>query len=379
MGRRWGKTVLGGAVSLPTAAAGGKVAWIVPTFSNGRPLWDFADMAARPLAKHGLVRVNISERSIRFANGGFLRIYTADRPASILGNSFDLVVIDEAARVKEGVWLETVQPTLADYNGNAFLISSPRGKNWFYREFAKGKQDGVYQYSWNAPSRDNPSPNIQLAAHRAEQLAKAGLLPMNTFQQEWLAEFLDNGGEVFRYIEDRAIAVRQGEAWGDHIYVMGIDWAKKQDWTVVTVIDVTTNALVYLDRFQHIDYTLQVGRILETYNKFKPSIVVPELNSAETPCELLANAGLPVRPFITTNPKKGVIVQALALAFERGDFHILDDDVLKTELQAFEAQELPSGMLRYSAPEGITDDCVMSLCFAYSAVQSVTSDPVMFA
>jgi len=43
------------------------------------------------------------------------------------------------------------------------------------------------------------------------------------------------------------------------------------------------------------------------------------------------------------------------------------------ELEAYEMQRLPSGMFRYSAPEGMHDDCVMALALAW---QAATRRPV---
>ncbi|HWP87844.1 MAG TPA: hypothetical protein VNM70_08200, partial [Burkholderiales bacterium] len=79
MGRRWGKSTMGGAISLACANAGAHVAWVVPTYKNGRPLWRWAESATAPLTRSG-VRVNRSERLIEFPSGGFLSIYSADNP-----------------------------------------------------------------------------------------------------------------------------------------------------------------------------------------------------------------------------------------------------------------------------------------------------------
>jgi hypothetical protein len=83
--------------------------------------------------------------------------------------------------------------------------------------------------------------------------------------------------------------------------------------------------------------------------------------------EQLQRQGLPVQPFITTNATKAAAIDALSLAFERGELTILSDPVLVGELQAYEAQRLPSGMLRYTAPEGMHDDTVISLALAWQA------------
>ncbi len=84
--------------------------------------------------------------------------------------------------------------------------------------------------------------------------------------------------------------------------------------------------------------------------------------------EQLQRDGLPVVGFVTTNASKSAIVESLCLAFERGMITIPDDPVLIGELQAFEGKKLPSGMTRYSAPEGQHDDTVMSLAFAWSGL-----------
>jgi hypothetical protein len=53
------------------------------------------------------------------------------------------------------------------------------------------------------------------------------------------------------------------------------------------------------------------------------------------------------------------------MAFERQAIAILADDTLISELQAYEMGTLPSGLIRYSAPEGMHDDCVMALALAW--------------
>jgi hypothetical protein len=86
--------------------------------------------------------------------------------------------------------------------------------------------------------------------------------------------------------------------------------------------------------------------------------------------EQLQRDGLPVQPFLTTNATKAAAIDALALAFERGDIRILNDPVLIGELQAYEMERLPSGMMRYNAPSGMHDDTVMSLALAWQGASS---------
>jgi hypothetical protein len=75
-----------------------------------------------------------------------------------------------------------------------------------------------------------------------------------------------------------------------------------------------------------------------------------------------------VQPFQTTNATKTAAIDGLALAFEQDAIRIINDPVLVGELQAYEMERLPSGLLRYSAPEGMHDDCVMSLAIGWTGV-----------
>lgn len=187
MGRRWGKTLLSGVIVASSASNGGRVAWVVPNYKNGRALWRWVKAVLGPLKASGWAVINEQERTIEFPHtGGFLGIYSADNADAIRGEWFHLVVLDEAARIAEEVWTDIIQPTLADVGGDAILISTPKGKNWFWREWMRGVSDGVRIAAFRAPSRDNPNPRIRLAASVAKTVTSE-----NTYRQEWEAEFVD--------------------------------------------------------------------------------------------------------------------------------------------------------------------------------------------
>ena len=202
MGRRWGKTVLGLVLVLSALMVGMKVAWLVPAYRNSNPLWRAVENALAPLRKAGKAKLNRAERYAELWNGGFLGIYTAENPDAMRGEWFHLVVTDEASRVPEAVIEEVVEPTLADVDGEHVAISTPKGKNWFYRLWRKGKEDGVYAMGFQAPTSDNPSPLIRKAYERAK--IRFGE-DSNSFRQEWDAEFVDAGAVVWlrEWCEDR--------------------------------------------------------------------------------------------------------------------------------------------------------------------------------
>ena len=175
------------------------------------------------------------------------------------------------------------------------------------------------------------------------------------------------------------MAVPQDKAIEGHEYLISVDWGKLADWTVLSVWDATLRHLVHLERFQQIDYTLQLARLQALCTRFKPSALAPERNSMGEPLiEQLARAPWcppVILPFTTTNASKALAVETFALALEQGDVKILDDPVLTAELHAFEGVRLPSGLIRYGAPEGMHDDCVMSAIIGYWSIVGGTNRP----
>ena len=360
MGRRWGKTTMAGAMALSGALKGGIVGWVAPTYSNSRPLWRFVE---RALVNEPQLQARRAERSVDFPKGGRLTIYTADNDIALRGESFDLVIVDEAARIREETFTDVLLPTLADRDGHILLISTPKGRNWFWRQFIAGQVDNERTRSFTAPSSDNPMPTIK----RATELARTTVSD-RTYRQEWLAEFVEDGGGVFRgvlqCVRDHATEPEPGKQ-----YVMGVDWGRTNDATVFTVMCVEDAQVVAVERMQDTAYALQLDRLQRLHARWQPYAILAEANSMGGPLvEALQRLELPVQSFTTTAITKPPLIDALALAIERGDIGLTNNTTLLTELQAYESERLPSGAVRYSAPGGMHDDHVISLALAWRAV-----------
>lgn len=305
--------------------------------------------------------------TIEFPSGGFLGVYTADNPVGILGESFDLVVCDEAARFAPEVWTETLWPTLADRSGRAILISTPRGLNWFYTEWLRGQDPDQPEYaSWQLPSADNPSPAIREAARLAVER-----VPEQVYRQEWLAEFLSSEGVVFRNV-DALATLAPAEPAPDRRYVVGVDLARTTDWTVVTVLDVTDRPArqVHLDRWQGVDWRIQLDRIRAVVERYHPmQTIVDRTGIGDMPYQELAHTGHTRWHGVHfDNATKAEMVQGLALVLERRDLALLANAVQSGELKAYEAKATRTGLVTYSAPDGAHDDTVSALMLAASVM-----------
>jgi phage terminase large subunit-like protein len=354
-------------MAISVAAAGGSVAWGAPEYKNTRPMWRMVENQLRGASKHRLCTINKTDRVVEFTNGGFLGVYSLENYESVLSEAFHLVIIDEAARVPADAWLQALYPTLSDRDGSALLISTPK-PGWYRDEWRRAKADGKYMAAFTAPTSDNPMPNIQKAFRMARER-----LPDRIFRQEWLAEFVDDSGQVFPRIRDAVYGPAENAPTSGGAYVIGVDLAKTVDFSVFTVVDINRQRVVEIVRLHRQDYTLQIERLTGLAARYRAQAVIVETNNTGAPViEQLHMRGLPVVPFTTTNATKAAVINALVLAFEQGTISIPDDEQLINELNAFEIDVLPSGLSRYSAPEGQHDDMVMSLAFAWWGVTSAS-------
>src|ERR1035437_8066490 len=252
-GRRFGKTLLGIHEAARVALMAGRAWFISPSYPMSASAWRDARALVRPVP--GIV-IAEADREIRFAAGGAIRFRSADDPNSLRGDSLDLAVLDENAFMVESVFTEAIRPALSDRAGRALFLSTPRGRNHFWRSYVRGLDPAELEWaSFTAPTGSNPFiAESEIAAARSS-------LPQRVFDQEFLAVFSDDAGDVFRNVRACATASPLLRGLPGHTYVMGCDWGKTNDFTVFIVLDATTRAMVAFDRSNQVDYVIQRGRL----------------------------------------------------------------------------------------------------------------------
>lgn len=367
MGRRYGKTVLGLVLESTFTAMGGRCAWVVPAYRNGYPLWQQIRTAIAPLKNLEVVRINENERRIEVDpayGGGYLGMYSGDDDCdSIRGDAFDLVVIDEAAKLSERAIYDAIMPTLADRRGKLVAISTPRGRNWFWREWQRGQDESQTEIrSFTAPSNANPMPQIQEAFEKARSAVSE-----RTFRQEWLAEFVDDSGGVFRNVrlchagqlEDRP------HSWGRQ-YVIGVDLAKMEDYTVCIVADLVERRVVAMDRFNRASWPLQKERIAAIAASWNNAQVILDATGLGDPIyDDLQRGGLNVMAYKLTHATKSALIDNAVLLVEQQQVHFPASlTTLTNELESYEYEKTPAGVIRMNAPQGMHDDCVIAFALA---------------
>lgn len=376
-GRRFGKSVLGEDRLIGPALEGYPVAWFSPTYKMLTEIWRDLRRMLAPAAR----RLDTQQHRIELVTGGVVEMWSLDTPDVARGRKYKRVVIDEAAMVRDlgEAWQAVIRPTLADYRGDAWLLSTPKGRNFFAQAFTWGMSadPGYHEWAaWQMPAAANPYilPD--------EIAAMAATMPERTYRQEILAEFLEDAGGVFRRVTEARTA-DPNPAPLPRTYVAGLDWGRAHDWTVIVVKDADSGAYVAIDRFNRIDWAFQRARIAELARRWNVRAILAERNSMGEPnIEALVDAGLPVIGFTTTNATKARVIEQLALNLEQGRTTFpaqgQDWDQLAGELQSFEMERLPSGMMRYGAPAGMHDDCVIAAALADEAAAAGTVDTATY-
>lgn len=76
--------------------------------------------------------------------GARIYILGADYPDALRGMYLDGVILDEYAQMKPELYGEIIVPALADRNGFAFFVGTPKGQNAFYERYLAALKDDNY-------------------------------------------------------------------------------------------------------------------------------------------------------------------------------------------------------------------------------------------
>lgn len=380
-GRRWGKTALLGRLTIEAFLRGQRVGWFAPTYAHQEEVWRWLERRLAPMAHLISMRESPHPR-IAEGGGGLIEIWSlASGDAVARGRSYHLVVVDEAAFAPdlEAQWDYAIGPTLLDTGGVAWIASTPRGRNGFFRLWAR--YEGVPGWGLHhAPSHENPFLNRDwLEEYRRTRPAEA-------YRQEILAEWADVEGRVFA--EDaiaRSVALSGPTAPQEGgRYAAGVDLAQAQDYTAVVVLELgPPHRLVHADRWRGLSYTLTARKVVEVLERYRAWAAVDATGVGRPVLEDI-RAVWPLARGLTITSGRGRkegsigkedLVSELVVHLERGALELYPYPELMEELRSFEAVPLPGGGFRYSAPSGGHDDLVMALALAVEASRWAPTGP----
>ncbi len=200
-GRRFGKTTASAMEATYYASQPNKRIWLVGLSYDKADLM-FREVWQKMVIGHSndIIRASEKERIIKFKWNTTVEAKSADNPDSLVGEGLDLLIIDEAAKVKRKIWDMYLSPTLSDRKGKAIFITTPEGFNWVYDLYLLGKDDELWE-SHQAPSWDNHfafplGKSDQFLLERRRNMAK------EVYEQEYGAKFTSFAGRVYPFERD---------------------------------------------------------------------------------------------------------------------------------------------------------------------------------
>ena len=304
-------------------------------------------------------------------SGGQLYVYGADRPDLMRGPNPHGVVLDEYSVQKPQVWEEIIQPIMrANPKAWCWFLFTPRGKNHAFKAYQLGQREGTEWKSWMLKANESG-----VYAPDQLELARKEMLP-HTFSQELMCEFLEGEGSVFRGVMEAATATPR-KPQTNHIYVMGCDVAKVQDYTVMCVYDRHDNAQVYQERFNHLEWPYQKARIKAVAKHYNNALVVLDATGIGDPiADDLLRDMVAVEPFKITNESKKELIEKLAIWIDQKKFSMLPMEETFFEFDNFTYEMTSQGRIRYQAMEGFNDDIVIAQALAVSSLQPILKEVI---
>lgn len=371
-GRRWGKTDACAAEVVGSLMGGEPTRHLLlaPTLAQAQILFQrVLDLLAgliehRPRREPSLsakvrrtpfprARVGIHSISARSGHVG----------RSLRGDGATHIVVDEAAFVPEELITEVAMPMLATTDGRLTLISTPRGRNHFWRFFQMGRDRRHGVWSRTAPSSESPFVSGGYLELQRE------LISERAFRTEYLGEFLESEGRVFRTDAiDAALVSQLGPAVAER-YWIGIDWALSVDATAVVAMAGTRRdaRLVAAHRFQADSWSDTVCRVREILKQFPHAEAFADATGVGAPVLEQLQRELPsarLHGATFTSPFKSSLIGNLVWMFENGAIQMEPHPDLIRELQHFEAVPSGTGTVRLGAASGFHDDLVIAMALA---------------
>ena len=193
-GRRFGKTVLGMNECTRPMLEGKPTAFFSPTYKNLSETWRAMVELLQPMT----IKRSEGEHRIQIIGGGTVEMWSLDSTSAdaIRGRKYAMAVLDECAVVPHllDTWNFIIRPTLLDYAGGAWFISTPKGRTDFHKMYEWGRDPAFPEWrSWRRPTSENPYiPPTELEGARQT-------MPLRAFEQEIEARFIDEvTGALFR-------------------------------------------------------------------------------------------------------------------------------------------------------------------------------------
>jgi hypothetical protein len=332
----------------------------LPEFAQAKKvIWDNIDNDGFRMLDHipkaVIANINATELKITLINGSVIQLMGADVfDKSGVGTNPIGVVFSEYSIQRPEIW-NFVRPILAVNGGWAVFNFTPRGQNHAFQllEMAKENPDDWFTQVLTVDDT-NVLTGDDITRERNEGMSQAMI------DQEFYCKFIESATSFFKDI-NQVCTVQNEDCNPVRLYQMGVDLARKVDYTVISIIDLNTFEQVYLERFNQMDWALQKAKIEAVYLRYnKPKGYIDATGVGDPIMSDLETRGVRLEPYIFTEHSRKDLLTNLTLKMEQRLVKLQDNDVLKKELEYFQYELSNNGKLKIKVPDGLHDDTVFS-------------------
>lgn len=334
------------------------IGFISPIYSQARKVMEEMYEAIKD---SGIIESsNFSNFEIKLKTGSKIIFRSAEREDSLRGYTFDYLIIDESAYIREEAWKRAILPTTMVRGKKVMLFSTPRGRDWFYEMHQMG---GDPEFPKHASCRMSYQGNPYVDMEEIEGAKKA--LPEAIFRAEYEGEFLEGESMVFKNFGDNTF--KYGYPKPNGRVFIGLDLGRESDYTVAVAMD-ADGQVIDIYRENQKDWEYMVSEVLQMTRKYGATLMVETNSMGTVVYEQLKKQYQNTQPFATTNQSKRDIIESLVLAFNENTIKIPAAELapeLHHELEVFEMNYSPqTRTVRYAARPPFHDDLVMALAIS---------------
>lgn len=365
-GKRGGKTALCAYFALKGLLEGYDVLVVAPSYGLCDRILEYIDLWSKKAFGKEIKVSFRPPQKVKTAWGAVLDCRSAEQPDQIMGKEYPIVVADECSKISETIHQRFIVPATGMRIGKRYYISTPFGRNWFWREWKKACGEGG-GFQWK--SIENP----YFVKEKWEQAKKE--LPDFIFKQEYEAE----PQEEAMVFQGLSLCLEKyefpRECNPNHLYLAGIDVGKYETFTAIEIIDRMTNKSVECLRFKG-DWAFQKERIKNVLDKYGGDrclawIDATSITSGDAYVDELQNENYNVMGFKIGGVSKRQLIEKLIVKIQNRYVGFPADEIgteeskeANLECRAYTYEMSPSGNIIYKAPQGEYDDCVISRALA---------------
>lgn len=331
--------------------------YFLPEYTQARKvIWDNIDNDGFKMLDHIppelIKKTNDTTLKVELVNGSIIQLLGADTfSKSGVGTNPIGVVMSEYSVNNPEVW-NFIRPILAVNGGWIIFNFTPRGQNHAYKLLEMAKDNPEWFTEVLTVNETKVLSPEDIERERREGMSEAMI------DQEYFCKFIESATSFFKRINEVCI-LQEKQPDPLHYYQMGVDLAKYQDFTVISVIDLNTFEQVAMERFNQVDWNLQKAKIEAIYHKWgKPKGYIDATGVGDPIVEDLVRQGVALEPIKFNEQNRKDILTSLSIQMEQTKIKLLDDPTLKSELSYFQYQLSDNGKLKVVVPDGLHDDTV---------------------